>query len=107
MTAVEIVQIQVPAELAERLRPYQDELPRILEQGLSHIEAESVSETMTLQKLVVAALHQAGIVGPNPEEVARYLAGRENQRWMPIQAGGKPASEIIVEERDSRAWARS
>ena len=110
---MEIIQIQVSSELAQRLRPYQRELPRILEWGLRHVEtetevetrAESVLETMALQKRVVAALRQAGAVGPDPEEVARYLAQRENRRWTPIQAGGKPASQMIVEERDSRPWA--
>ncbi|MBE9472974.1 MAG: hypothetical protein IMY75_12830 [Chloroflexi bacterium] len=61
---------------------------------------------MALQKRVVAALHRAGAVGPDPEEVVQYLAGRENQRWTPIQAGGKPASQMIIEERDSRPWVR-
>ena len=111
---METIEIQVSSELARRLRPYQDELPRILEWGLYHIEreaeaktgTESATEAMASQKQVVAALHQAGAVGPAPEETAQYLAGRENQRWTPIQAGGKPASEMIVEERDSRPWAR-
>lgn len=66
---------------------------------------ESTPEAMALQKRVVAALRQAGAVGPDPEEMAQYLAQRENQRWSPIQAGGKPASQMIVEKRDSRPWA--
>jgi hypothetical protein len=111
---MEIIQVQVSSELAQRLRPYQSELPRILEWGLRHIEgeieektgAELASETMALQTRVLAALRRAGAVGPDPEEMAQYLAGSENQRWTPIQAGGKPASEMIIEERDSRLWAR-
>jgi hypothetical protein len=113
MTQTETIQIQVSSELARRLRPYQRELPRILEWGLRHVEreaeaetrAESVPEAMALQERVVVALCRAGAVGPNPEEMAQYLAQRENQRWTPIQAGGKPASQMIVEERDSRPWA--
>ncbi|MBC8264231.1 MAG: hypothetical protein H8E47_08935 [Anaerolineales bacterium] len=107
---METIQIQVSSELARRLRPYQRELPRILEWGLRHVEtetevetrAESVLEAMALQKRVVAALRRAGAVGSNPEEMVQYLAQRENQRWTPIQAGGRPASEMIIEERDSR-----
>jgi hypothetical protein len=114
MTQMETVQIQVSSELARRLRPYQRDLPRILEWGLRHVEreteaetrAESTSEAMALQKRVVAALRRAGAVGPDPAEVEQYLAQPENQRWTPIQAGGKPASEMIIEERDSRPWAR-
>jgi len=67
--------------------------------------AKSAPEAMALQKRVVAVLRRAGAIGPDPEEVARYLAQRENQRWMPIQAGGKPASQMIVEERNSRPWS--
>ena len=111
---METIQVQVSSELAQRLRPYQGELPRILEWGLRHVEreteaktrTESAPEVMALQKRVVAALHRAGAVGPDPEEVVQYLAGRENQRWTPIQAGGKPASQMIIEERDSRPWVR-
>ncbi len=111
---MEIIQVQVPSELARRLRPYQSELPRILEWGLRRIERETETKTraesepgaMALQKQVIAALHRAGAVGPDPKDVAQYLAGRENQHWMPIQAGGKPASQMIIEERDSRSWAR-
>jgi hypothetical protein len=114
MTQMETIQIEVSSELARRLRPYQRELPRILEWGLHRVEreteaetrAESTPEAMELQKRVVAALRRAGAVGPDPEEVARYLAQCENQLWTPIQAGGKPASEMIIEERDSRPWAK-
>jgi len=114
MTQMETIQIQVSSELARRLRPYQSELPRILEWGLRHVEketevetgAESAPEAMALQKRVVAALRRAGAVGPDPEEMAYYLAQRENQRWMPIQTGGKLVSQMIIEERDSRPWAR-
>jgi len=112
---METIQVQVSSELAQRLRPYQSELPRILECGLHHIEREieektraelASGEAMALHGRVLAALRRAGTVGPDPEEMAQYLAGRENQRWTPIQAGGKPASEMIIEERDSRPWAR-
>lgn len=113
MTRMETIQIEVSSELARRLRTYQTELPRILEWGLRHVEreaeaetrAESVSEAMALQKRVVAVLHWAGAIGPNPEETVQYLEQCENQRWTPIQTGGKPASQMIVEERDSRPWA--
>lgn len=111
---METIKVQVSSELAQRLRPYQSELPRILEWGLRHIEKEMEEETraelapeaVALQTRVLAALRRVGAIGPDPEEMAQYLAGYENQHWTPIQAGGKPASEMIVEERDSRPWAR-
>jgi hypothetical protein len=103
---METIKVRVSSELAQRLRPYQSELPRILEWGLRHIEREVeekartdlAPETMAMQMRVLAALRQAGAVGPDPEEVAQYLAEPENQRWTPIQAGGKPASEIIIDD---------
>jgi len=101
---METIQIEVSPELARRLRPYQSELPRILEWGLRQVEGES--EAMAQQKRIVAVLRQAGAVGPDPEEVAQYVAGCENQRWTPVEAGGKSASDMIIEERDSRPWTR-
>lgn len=56
---------------------------------------------LTMQKQVITVLRQAGAVGPDPEVTAQYLAKRANRSWQPIVAGGKPASEMIVEERDS------
>jgi len=107
---METIQILVPSELAQRLQPYQDDLPRVLEWGLRYVEGEieteanaiPTPEAMALQKRVIAALQQTGVTGPDLDEMAQYLSGSENQRWRPIQAGGKPASEMIVEERDSR-----
>lgn len=93
--------MQVPSELAQRLRPYYNQLPQILEWGLRHLEREK-TET-ELQKQVVVALRQAGAAGPGPETIAQYLAEQETSHWTPIQAGGKPASEIIIEERASRS----
>jgi len=62
---------------------------------------------MALQKQVIAALRQTGVAGPDSDEMARYLSGSENQRWAPIRAGGKPASEMIIKERDSRPSRRA
>lgn len=108
--SMETIQILVPSDLAQRLQPYQGNLSRILEWGLRHVEGKieteanaiTTPEAMALQKRVIAALRRTGIAGPDPKEMRQYLSGRENQRWKPIQAGGKPASEMIVEERDSR-----
>jgi hypothetical protein len=113
-TSTEIIEIQIPTELAQRLQPYRNDLARILEWGLRYVEEKTETatraiptpEAMALQKRVVAALRQMGVVGPEPEEIAPYLLADENQNWAPIQAGGKSASEMIVEERDSRPWTK-
>lgn len=102
---METIQVQVSSELAQRLRPYQGELHRILEWGLRHLEREKYDESV-LQKQIVAALHQAGAVGPDPATIVQYLTEQETHPWAPIQAGGKPASEMIIEERNSRPWVQ-
>ncbi len=113
-TSTETIEIQIPTELAQRLQPYRNDLTRILEWGLRYVEEKTgtttrampTPEALALQKRVVAALRQMGVVGPEPEEIAQYLLAGENQSWVPIQASGKPASEVIVEERDSRPWTK-
>lgn len=112
--SMETIQVRIPTELAQRLQPYQNDLSRILEWGLRYAEGEietatgamPAPEAMALQERVIAVLRQTGIAGPDPKQMRQYLSGRENQRWRPIQVGGKPASEMIVEERDSRPWTR-
>ena len=109
-TNVELIQVQVSADLARRLRPYRHELPRILEQGLRDLEeaqetvAELVPDEVALQKRIILSLRQAGAAGPDPKDTVAYLSADENQNWRPIQAGGAPASEMIVEERASYPW---
>jgi hypothetical protein len=47
----------------------------------------------------MAVLRQAGAVGPDISTITDYLAQPDNQNWQPIEAEGKPASEIIIEQR--------
>ncbi|MDM8521691.1 hypothetical protein QUF64_16730 [Anaerolineales bacterium HSG6] len=57
------------------------------------------TETLSVNDRINVALQEAGIKPYQPEEVAQYLASPENQNWQPLLAGGKPASELIIEER--------
>jgi len=92
---METIQVQIPSDLARRLEPHYRELPQILEWGLRHIEAE--------QQQLTVALRQAGAIGPEQDQVIQYL---EAEPWVPVQAGGQAASDIIIEERDSRPWSK-
>ena len=93
----EVIQIQVPSDLARRLRLHQDDLPRILEQGLRSIE--KVEAATASRKDVIAALRSTGIlVELDPAIAARYRAASK-RRSTPVQVPGKPLSEIIIEER--------
>jgi hypothetical protein len=102
MTQMEIIQIQVSSELARRLRPYQGELPRILEWGLRHVERETEIESAPppTRADVLAALRSTGIlVELDPVIAARYRAGLDQQGCTPVRVEGKPLSEMIIEER--------
>lgn len=91
---METIQVNVSPGLARRLQPYQNELSRLLEWGLCHAEETIAirpkekpgSNELALQKQVIAALHQAGAVGSEPEITAHYLADREGRAWQPIAA---------------------
>jgi hypothetical protein len=102
---METIQIQVSSELARRLRPYQSELPRILEWGLRHVEKETEAKSPPPTRAdLLAALRSTGIlVELDPVIAARYRSGSDRQRRTPIQVKGKPLSEIIIEER-GRQW---
>ncbi len=108
MTQEEIIQIPVSAELAQRLRPYQSELPRILEWGLRHVERETETGLPSPTRAdVLAALRSTGIlVELDPAIAARYRAGSDQQGRIPVRVEGKPLSEMIIEERD-RQWTDS
>jgi len=100
---METIEIQVPSELGQRLRPYQHDLARLLELGLRYLEENKPTqpeiEPDDEQKQLMNALRQAGTIGPDISTTARYLAQPDNQNWRPIPAGGKPASQIIIEQR--------
>jgi hypothetical protein len=93
------ITFEVPDELAERLAPYQDRLSEIIELGLRQIEAGTIQATETkrphLKREVLEALYATGIV-TLPE---RPVYPRLRDRHTPIEAGGKPACEIIIESR--------
>lgn len=106
---METIQITVSTQLARKLQPYTQDLTRILEWGLRYAEEKSgtilsavnAPEQSTIQKLTIDALRQAGAVGPEPEAITAYLALNEERAWAPIIAAGRPASEIIMEDRES------
>jgi hypothetical protein len=91
------ISLKVSDELAGRLAPYQDRLPEIIELGLDQVEVAANGEANrdALKTRVLAALNSTGIVTA-PEATVRP---RPRIRRTPIEAGGPPASEIIIEER--------
>ncbi len=99
------ITLELPEHLAEKLRRHQDKLPRILELGLAHLVKE---ESLTpdarahLRQKILAAWQSTGLVMElNPQIWNRYWQKPPRQRHTPISAEGKPASEIIIEQRRS------
>lgn len=97
---METIQVQISSELAQRLRPHYGELPQILEWGLRQLEQNQTKAER--QQQVITILRQAGATGPDPDTIAHYLAEQAAAPWAPLQTGGKPASEIIIEDRANR-----
>ena len=101
---METIQVQVSSELAQRLRPYYNDLARILEWGLRHIESEAESPPSPAkepqQREMIAALRSTGIVVKlDPAIATRYRVGAAQSLRTPVEVKGKPLSKIIVEER--------
>ncbi len=109
---MEIIQIRVPSSLAREVLPYQSELPRVLEMGLRQLKKRKTAQVdeagdkdRNALEQTISALQQAGAIGPTPEAVSQYVATSENRSWNPISAPGKPASQIILDERQSYTWS--
>jgi len=88
--------IQLPDDLARRLKPVQDRLPEIIELGLRHWQVtEPVS--LTPRQQVEQIWARAGLVVSHPPISDQDTKLRERQK--PLKVGGKPASQIIIEQR--------
>lgn len=89
------IRVQLPEDLAERVRPVQDRLPEIIELGLRQWRRQSV---LTPRQRVEQLWEAQGLVEPTVSTRARRQNARR-RRQAPIPAGGQPASEIIIEQR--------
>ena len=108
----ETIQVQVPSELARRLRLHSDDLTKILEWGLRCIEGEaqagappplSEPESTPDREQVLAALRSAGIlVNLDPAIAVKYVASTDQQEHTPVKVDGTPLSEMIIAERRQR-----
>ncbi len=90
------IPLQVSEELAERLIPLQDHLPEILELGLQHWHTTE-PEPLTPRQQVEKIWAETGLVVPRDPSVTHRHPSRT--RRSPVQTSGKPASEIIIEQR--------
>jgi hypothetical protein len=89
------IPLQLPEDLAQEILPLQDRLPEIIALGLRQWRKRPA---LTPRQQVERLWDAAGLVTP----VDAVPSGSETaapQRHPPVRAGGKPASEIIIEER--------
>jgi hypothetical protein len=90
------ITIEIPETLAERLSPYREQLPRILELGLADLETASPRPDDWRER-TIRVLMATGLV--QPLNLSRYLNSRNRPRSTPLKIPGKPLSEIIIEQR--------
>jgi hypothetical protein len=91
------IPLRLPNELARQVMPLQDRLPEIIELGLRQVAAvwKAEADYPQAKQQVLDALASTGIV-TLPTPAARR---KTRVRRTPIQAGGPPASEMIIAER--------
>jgi hypothetical protein len=92
---MDTISLQVSEDLAGRLLPLKDRLPEIIELGLRYwSEQTQLTPRQQAEKLWEAT----GLLVAREPSVT-YDTASARKRRTPIQAGGKPASEIIIEQR--------
>jgi hypothetical protein len=94
--------LKVSNQLAKQLIPLQNRLPEIIELGLQHWqEQEDEQAPLTPRQRVEKLWMTTGLIVPlDPAIVNRYPSPRTRQ--TAVQAGGKPASQIIIEQRGAQ-----
>ncbi len=92
---MDTISLQVSGELADRLLPLKDRLAEIIELGL-HYWPEQIP--LTPRQQAEALWETTGLLVVR-DPSATYSTAPAPVRRTPIQAGGKPASEIIMEQR--------
>ena len=90
------IPLQLPDKLAQRVLPLQDRLPEIIELGLRYWQKQAPATPRARVELLWESAGLLEPVIPVDEDTPEV-----RQRRTPIHAGGKPASEIIIEQRST------
>ncbi len=92
------IQLEIPDELAEKVAPYRDHLPELLEMGLQAWLERERQGRLAQQERVLQVLAASGRVAlPQP-----YTGEKPYVRQTPISATGRPVSQIVIEQRGPR-----
>ena len=96
------ISLKVSDQLAQRLTSPQDHLPEIIELGLRHWQKQEAGQsTLTPRQRVEGLWAATGLIVPlDPTIPSRYPLSHTRQ--PPVHTGGKPASQIIIEQRRTR-----
>jgi len=90
-----VIQLEVPDKLAKKLEPYRDRLPELLELGLQKWQEHEQQSPQAEKEKVLQILAASGKVSlPQP-----YTGKKPYIRRTPVPITGKPASEIVIEQR--------
>jgi len=91
------IRVEVPEEMAQRVDRPPIEIVRILELGFQQYEAAKKPP----RARVIEALRGTGLITQLGSDILqRYGADETRRRQPPLQAEGKPVSQLIIQERD-------
>jgi hypothetical protein len=95
-----IIQLEIPNELAEKLRPYGNRLVELLELGLQKWQEREQQERQAQQQdhLLQVLVASGKVTMPKP-----YPGKKPYVSQTPVPISGKPVSELIIEQRGPRA----
>jgi len=89
------MQLELQDELAEKLAPYHDQLPELLELGLQQWLERQRQERLVLREDLLKVLAASDKVTlPRP-----FAGEKPYERSTPVPITGKPVSEIVIEQR--------
>jgi hypothetical protein len=89
------IQLEISDQLAEKLAPYHDQLPRFLELGFQEWLERKRQERLSLRERLLQALATSGKVA-----LPQTCTGEKPYvRHTPVPSTGKPVSEIVIEQR--------
>ncbi len=99
------VTLELPEQLAAEVKKHEAEMPQVIEWGLERLQTTQTvppnsrdaqrTHALTERERTIQILVASGLVTPptyDPEVMQRH-------NHPPIEIGGKPLSEIIIEDR--------
>jgi sugar phosphate isomerase/epimerase len=91
------IPVKVSEELAERLAPFEDHLDQIIELGLKYWQGLPEAD-LTPRQRIEQLLRDTGLIVPLDPAIACRYTSVSYKRQPALHAGGKPASQIIIEQ---------